>query len=332
MTFGEEWGVGCDESTSRELIDRYIEGGGNFLDTANIYNDGSSELIIGNHLGRQPAKRDRIVIATKFSGNMHAKDPNGGGANRKSVISACESSLRRLQTDYIDLYWLHWNDPFTPIDETLSALNSLVSSGKIRYFGFSDSFAWRVARAHALAEVRGWAPVVALQFEYSLLERTVEGELIPMALELDLAVMPWSPLRGGLLSGKYSRSNMVALSPGRTAVISRGANEHTHQVLDTLEAIARRLHAPVANVALAWVVSRPGVTSTIIGARSISQLEMNLQALELQLNKDDLAELNAATMPLLGFPHAFLSESYRASFPGNTINGQHFPSYARYEF
>lgn len=325
MTFGEEWGFGSDEATSKRIIDRFIERGGNFIDTANTYNRGHSERIIGDHLGRDPAKRDRVVIATKYSANLHAGDPNGGGANRKSIVSACEESLKRMRTDYIDLYWQHWEDPFTPVEETMRALNDLVASGKVRYIGFSDTPAWKVAQAQTIAQFRGWAPLVALQIEYSLLERTVEGELIPMAMEMGLGVTPWSPLRSGVLSGKYSRDNMNAQSGGRAAWIARNANERTFAVLDTLIDVARKRNTTPARAALAWVCARPGVSSPIIGARTLEQLDDNLAALELRLTDEDIATLDAASKPKLNFPADFLLNSYTASYGGMTVNGRNFP-------
>ena len=207
MTFGEDLGWGSSVEESQQIIDRFIELGGNFIDTANFYTKGHSEKILGDHVGRHSARRDRLVLATKFSGNLYPGDPNGGGSSRKSIIGACENSLRRLQTDYIDLYWLHMNDRFTPIEETLRALDDLVASGKVRYIGFSDTPAWRAAQAQTIAHFSGWAPLVSLQIEYSLLERTVEGELIPMAQDMGLGVTPWGPLKSGALSGKYTRAN-----------------------------------------------------------------------------------------------------------------------------
>ncbi|PYR27619.1 MAG: aldo/keto reductase, partial [Acidobacteria bacterium] len=205
MTFGEEWGWGTTVAESEAILSRFLERGGNFVDTANGYTLGHSERIIGEYFARDPGKRDRVVIATKFFTNLYPGDPNGGGASRKSLVAACEQSLRRLQTDYIDLYWMHLWDKFTPIEETMRALDDLVCAGKVRYVGFSDTPAWKTAQAQSIAGFRGWTPLVALQIEYSLIERTVEGELIPMARELGLGVTPWSPLRGGVLSGKYTR-------------------------------------------------------------------------------------------------------------------------------
>jgi aryl-alcohol dehydrogenase-like predicted oxidoreductase len=264
------------------------------------------------------------VIASKFSANMFPGDPNGGGANRKSIVAACEASLGRLKSDYIDLYWQHWEDPFTPFEETMYALDTLVRSGKVRYVGFSDTPAWKVAAAQLTAQFRGWAPLIALQIEYSLLERTVEGELIPMALAMGLGVTPWSPLRGGVLSGKYSRSHMTAESKGRSASVARNVNEHVYSVLEVLAAVAKRRGSTAARVALAWVRVRPGVTSTILGARTFEQLQDNLAALELNLEPDDIAELDKITHPKLNFPAEFLKAAIGQSNAGMIVNGRSF--------
>jgi aryl-alcohol dehydrogenase-like predicted oxidoreductase len=323
MTFGNEWGFGSDEKASTDIMDRYIDLGGNFIDTANIYNNGHSEVIIGDHVGRDPAKRDRIVIATKFTGNMYIDDANGGGGNRKSIIAACEQSLRRLRTDYIDLYWLHWWDKYTPIDETMRALDDLVRAGKIRYAGFSDTPAWKVAQAQMLADWRGWAPLIALQIEHSLLERTVEGDLLPMARELGLGVTPWSPLRSGILSGKYSRDNRTAESVGRQGWIDRNLTEKAFDVLDVLHQVAKDLDTTPARVALAWVLARPGVSSPIIGARTMAQLEDNVATLDLTLPDAAIQALDKASTPSLNFPHGFLVGNTAAYGP-YSINGDRY--------
>jgi len=215
MTFGDDWGWGSSVAESEAIIARFMERGGNFIDTANVYTKGHSEKIIGDFIGNDRSRRDRVVLATKFFGSLYPGDPNGGGAGRKTIVASCEQSLRRLQTDYIDLYWMHCWDRFTPIEETMRALDDLVAAGKVRYIGFSDTPAWKVAQAQTIAAFRGWAPLVALQIEYSLLERTVEGELIPMALELGLGVTPWSPLKSGVLSGKYTRENVATVKADR---------------------------------------------------------------------------------------------------------------------
>ena len=217
MTFGEDWGWGSSVKESEAILDHYLERGGNFIDTANAYTKGHSEKIIGDHIGRHPSKRDRVVIATKFLSNLYRGDPNGGGAHRKAVVSACEHSLRRLGTGYIDLYWMHAWDPTTPIEETLRALDDLVRDGKVRYIGFSDTPAWKCVEAQMLSRFRGWAPLIALQIEYSLLERTVEGDLLPMAREFGLGVTPWSPLKSGVLTGKYTRAEHGKHVAGRGA-------------------------------------------------------------------------------------------------------------------
>jgi len=323
MTFGDA-GFGTDAAASRRIMDHFIERGGNFIDTANQYGRGSSEEIIGEHLGSNPAKRDRLVIATKYSKNLHDKDPNGGGAGRKSITAACEASLRRLRTDYIDLYWQHYEDPFAPLEETMRALDDLVRSGKVRFLGFSDAFAWKVVKAQLTSLRHGWNPLIALQIEYSLLERTVEGELIPMALDMGLGVTPWSPLRGGMLSGKYGRDNMKAESTGRAGWIARDANERALCIVDSVRLVARKCGSTPARVALAWLRAQPGVTAPIIGARTIAQLDDNLGALDLVLAPDDMAELNRVSNPTLNFPADFLRVAGAASYGGMTVNGRNF--------
>src|SRR5580765_1524163 len=266
MTFGEDWNWGSSVAESEAIMARFFEKGGNFLDTANVYTKGHSEKIIGDFLGSDRSRRDRIVIATKFYGNLYPGDPNAGGASRKNIVASCEQSLRRLQTDYIDLYWMHAWDRFTPIDETMRALDDLVRAGKVRYIGFSDTPAWKVAQAQTMAEFRGWAPLIALQIEYSLIERTVEGELIPMALALGLGVTPWSPLRSGVLSGKYTRANAATARADRGERVTQFLDERSFAIIDELARIAKAHDTSSAAVALAWVQRRPGVASTIIGA------------------------------------------------------------------
>jgi len=323
MTFGESLGWGSSVEESQQIIDHYIAAGGNFIDTANFYTKSHSEKIIGDHVGRHADKRDRLVIATKFSGNLYPGDPNGGGSGRKSIINACEHSLRRLQTDYIDLYWLHNWDVHTPIDETMAALEDLVRSGKVRYLGVSDTPAWKVAQANVMAQFRGWSSFIGLQIEYSLLERSVEQELVPMALELGLGITPWSPLKSGVLSGKYTRESAGQIKSDRSAFMAAYLKESTYALVDELEIIAKAHDSTVARVALAWVRGRPGVGSTIIGARRLSQLEDNLKSLELTLTASERAHLDGLTKPTFGFP-----QSMEPMFPaihngGTTVNGVH---------
>lgn len=319
MTFGEDFGWGSSVADSEAILDRYIEKGGNFIDTANLYTKGHSEKIIGDHLGHDRSKRDRLVIATKFSANHYPGDPNGGGSSRKSILAACEQSLRRLRTDYIDLYWLHNWDKHTPIEETMQALHELVQAGKVRYIGVSDTPAWKTTQAQMLAQFRGWSPFIGLQVEYSLLERTIEGELIPMAQELGMGVTPWSPLRGGILSGKYSRNQAAETTRSWTG---GDLNESTFALLDELERIAKRLDTTVARVALAWVQGQPGVTSTILGARTLAQLDDNLAALEVQIPAEERQKLNQLTAPKLNFPARMQPMFPAIQHGGTTINGE----------
>ena len=323
MTFGKDWGpMGSEPDDAKRILDRYVDLGGNFIDTANGYTKGHSEAIIGEHLAHDRKKRDRIVIATKFTTNMFIGDPNGGGASRKAIVAQCEESLRRLKTDYIDLYWLHAWDKTTPIEETMRALETLVEAGKVRYLGFSDTPAWKVAQAQTMATLRGWSPLVALQIEYSLLQRTVEGELVPMAQELGLGITPWGPLRGGALSGKYKRADKGNHQAARGARVTSYLDDRTYDLLDLLERIGNELGTTVPRVALAWVQSRPGVASTIIGARTIEQLDDNLGALEVKLTADHVAALDKATTPVLSFPADMLHAVPTFAFGGTTINGQ----------
>ena len=322
MTFGEEWGWGANVADSEAILSRFLERGGNFLDTANGYTLGHSEVIIGNFFAKHGG-RDRAVIATKFYTNMFPGDPNGGGASRKSLTAACEESLRRLKTSYIDLYWMHMWDKFTPIDETMRALDDLVRAGKVRYIGFSDTPAWKTTQAQAGAQFRGWTPLVALQIEYSLVERTVEGELMPMAQEMGLGVTPWGPLRGGALSGKYTRENAGQVTAGRGERVTAYLNERTYRMVDELARIGREVKVSPATVAVAWVQSRPGVASTIIGARTRDQLDQNLAAADLVLSADHVAALDAVSEPVLMFPTTVLrSIGNSVMHAGATVNGE----------
>jgi aryl-alcohol dehydrogenase-like predicted oxidoreductase len=326
MTFGEDlgWGTGVEES--QQIIDRYIGLGGNFIDTANFYTSSHSEKIIGDHIGRHAARRDRLVIATKFSGNLYPGDPNGGGSGRKSLINACENSLRRLQTDYIDLYWLHMWDANTPIEETMAALDDLVRAGKVRYLGVSDTPAWKIVEANLIARFRGWSAFIGLQIEYSLLQRTVEQELVPMASEFGLGITPWSPLKGGALSGKYTRRNDGQHKADRGGLIEAFLNERTYAVVDELEIIAKAHETTVASVALAWVHAQPAVTSIIIGARRLSQLDDNVGAVDVNLTAEERARLNALTEPTFGFPQSVLTMAPELINGGTSINGVSRPT------
>lgn len=335
MTFGTQWGWGSDDAESTAILDRYLDLGGNFLDTANAYTKGYSEQFIGDYFaGRRVSRghttnnpRDRVVIATKFMANMYPGDPNGGGAGRKAVIAACEQSLRRLRTDYIDLYWAHFHDGHTPLDEMVRAMDDLVTAGKVRYIGLSDHPAWVCASCqHLLREVRGH-PLIALQIEYSLAERTVEGELIPMARHFGMGVTPWSPLRGGVLTGKYTRQNRPPVGETRVAENSPHLSERNYQIIDALIEVAGQVRhadgtpATPAQVALRWVQDRPGVASTIIGARTLKQLDDNVRALDIALTPPQRARLDDVSNVKQAFPFDFIDMVKTAIHGGTSING-----------
>ncbi|NML40342.1 aldo/keto reductase [Chitinophaga sp. G-6-1-13] len=320
MTFGTDWHYGASPETSKEILAAYLGQGGNMIDTANIYTRGHSEKIIGDYLKESNINRDRLVIATKFFGSMRPGDPNSGGTGRKAILASLEASLRRLQTDYVDLYWMHAYDPHTPIEETLYTLENLVQSGKVRYIGVSDTPAWKIAAAQTIAHFRGWPAFIGLQIEYSLLERTVEAELIPMAQEMQLGVMPWSPLKQGILSGKYTRENKGQTLSKRTATGS--VSEKAYDVIEALNSIATDYRLPASAIALAWVMAREGVTSTIIGARTTEQLQQNLLALTVTLSPQVIAALDALSAPEPVFPYTLLANARHIAQGGATINGQ----------
>lgn len=321
MTFGEDWGVmGTTPEESRDVLGSYLDRGGNFLDTANVYTKGHSEKIIGDYFADRGG-RDRVVIATKFCGNMHPGDPNGGGSGRKAVVHQVEDSLRRLKTDYIDLLWAHFWDRHTPIEETVRVMDDLVRAGKVRHLGLSDHPAWVCARFLAVAEALGREPVVAVQLEYSLAQRTVEDELLPMARHLGLGVTPWSPLRGGVLSGKFKRGQHPGEDQTRVKEDSVHLSEKNYGIIDVLGGVAEDLGASVAQVALNWVQSRDGVTSTIIGAKRLSQLEDNLAALDITLGGEHTEKLDAASAYEKHFPQNFLERITPAIQNGAAVNG-----------
>ncbi len=307
MTFGME-GWGCDEAEARRILDHYLDAGGNFVDTANFYAGGESERLLGRLLQE---RRQQTVIATKYSLIMRQGDPNASGNHRKNMLQSVEASLQRLQTDYIDLLYLHLWDDCTPVEEILRAFDDLVRAGKILYAGISDTPAWQVSRMQAIADLRGWSPLVALQIPYSLAERTVEGEFMPMAAEMGLGVLPWSPLAGGVLTGKYTRQDLQQ-SPGEFRsrkdinVASGRLSERTLDIADTLLGVAEELQRSSAQVALAWTLLNPAVTSPIVGARTLDQLVENLAALEVQFEQPQLARLQAASHVDSWFPHDLL--------------------------
>jgi aryl-alcohol dehydrogenase-like predicted oxidoreductase len=304
MTFGEDHGWGASPAESESILTAYLERGGNFIDTANVYTNGHSEKIVGDYFASRGAQRDRVVIGTKFFGNLHEGDPNGGGAGRKAIIDQCEQSLRRLQMDYVDLYWLHNWDRRVPVEETLRALDDLVTSGKVRYIGFSDVPAWVAAEAQTIAGFRGLSPIIAFQLEYSLLERTAEGELFPMAQAHGMGVMPWSPLKSGFLSGKYSRGSNGSVDTRRGPLVGV-PSERDYDVIDVLQAVATEVGA------------------TLIGARRLDHLHANLAGLDVRLTPAQLAALDAVSAPTLDFPAANNRDlAPSLGFGGTTIDGR----------
>ena len=321
---------GSPPNTSYAILDRYLDAGGNFLDTANQYNGGESEATLGRYFAQQPARRDRLVLATKFGGTLHPSDPNGGGAGRKAIYSQLDESLRRLNTDYIDLYWMHQWDPHTPIEETLSTLDDLVRSGKIRAIGLSNVPAWWVGEAVGISRSRGWERIAALQVEYSLLARTPEGEQFGAARALGLGVTPWSPLASGVLSGKYSREVRSVAGSGRSGYAAPQLTESTFVLLDALAEIAAQHSTTVAAVSLAWVRQRSEVTSTLIGARTIDQLDANLASAEVTLPPEQLGQLEALTEPALEYPMNVI-RSFATGFQqgSTTINGTRSDAFSR---
>ncbi len=304
--FGEDWGTGVDEAQSRRILDLYADAGGNFVDTADYYTNGASEEILG---GLLQGRRDRFVLATKYTMQTRKDDLNSAGNHRKNLVVSLDESLRRLQTDYIDLYWVHARDVLTPADQVMRALDDQVRAGKILHVGVSDWPAWEVSAANTLAELRGWSPFVALQIEYSLLERTPERELLPMARAFDLAVTAWSPLAGGLLTGKYLPGSQYA-DGGTGRVVER--DERIERVVEEVAAVAEEAGATPAQVALAWLRQQAGTLIPIVGATSERQLAQNLGCSEVRLDDDQLRRLDAASAVELGFPHDFLrSENIR---------------------
>ena len=309
MTFGEEWGWGANKEESKKMFQAYLDAGGNFIDTANRYTEGTSETILGDLMG---GIREEIVLATKYTLYMKKGDPNSAGNHRKNMVQALDNSLRRLKTDYIDLYWVHAWDYMTPVEEVMRGLDDLVRAGKILYVGISDTPAWVVSRANMLAELRGWSPFVALQVEYSLIERAVERELLPMARELDLAVTPWAVLGGGVLTGKYSSKKSEEPKTRRYPEDSDSARmqEWALKIADQVIEIAEEIDCPPAHVAINWARQQPGVVIPIIGARTEDQLKQNLECVEHPLTDDHVKKLNDISAIELGFPHDFLTKEH----------------------
>jgi aryl-alcohol dehydrogenase-like predicted oxidoreductase len=320
MTFGTDLGWGSDESTCGEILDAYLAAGGNFLDTADLYTGGKSEEICGR-LIRDRNLRDRLVLATKYTFNAQPGNPNAGGNGRKNLYRALEGSLRRLQTDYLDLYWMHLWDGSTPVEEVMASMNDLVRAGKVRYFGFSDVPAWYAARAQTIAQFAHSEPAIALQLEYSLVERSIEREHVPAALQFGMGICPWSPLASGFLAGKYKRGEK---GEGRLETLGTSGNpafekrtDRNWPILDALLAAAQDIGRPPAEVALNWVATQRGVSSTIIGATKMSQLESNLRALDFTIPPEILTRLDEASRPERAHPYLMFASPFTEMMNGN---------------
>jgi aryl-alcohol dehydrogenase-like predicted oxidoreductase len=323
MTFGTDWGWGCDEDASRQIMDRYLAAGGNFIDTDEMYCNSHSEEMLGRLL-KSSGKRDRVVLATKFAFSTIPGDPNAGGNGRKNILRAIEGSLRRLQTDYIDVYWLHAYDMLTPAEEVMSTLDSLVQAGKIRHVGLSNVPAWYAARCQTLAQWRGWERVCAMQMEYSLVERDIEREHVPATRQLGMGICAWSPLAGGFLTGKYRRSgDWIEGEPGRIKTMQDTGNQfcpkfadRDWRILSALQEVARELRRSPAQVAINWVTHRPQVASTLIGATSVAQLGDILASLEFSIPEDQLRRLDECSWPQTMYPYTFFTPEQKKNMAG----------------
>ncbi|MEM6463392.1 MAG: aldo/keto reductase [Pseudomonadota bacterium] len=336
MTFGEDWGWGSDEATARHIFDAYVATGGNFFDTADLYTNGKSEEMLGQFV-EDAGLRDKAVIATKFSYGAAPGNPNAGGNGRKNIMRAVEGSLKRLRTDYIDLYFLHTWDRLTPADEVMRTMDDLVRSGKVRYIGLSDVPAWYASEAQTIARLRGHEPVSALQLEYSLAERNIENEFVDLGTTHGMGIMVWSPLTSGLLSGKYRPSESgTPQGEGRLITTADSGNpafdrftERNWAIVAELERVAGEVGRSMAQVAVNWVANRPGVASVIVGATKLDQLEDNLGALEFDLPAELRESLDAVSATAKAFPYTFFEPALQTMITGGTSVGAKPPGYHR---
>ena len=310
MTFGDDWGWGAPKAESKELFDAFMEAGGNYIDTANNYTNGTSEKFVGEFIA---SDRDHFVVATKYTLSERPGDPNFGGNHRKNMFRSVEGSLQRLNTDHVDLLWLHMWDGMTPVDEVLRALDDLVSAGKVLYIGISDTPAWIVAQANATADLRGWSRFVAYQGEYSLASRAPERDILPMTHALDMAFTPWGMLEGGELTGKYN-------VPSNEEKRSKDTSPRIKSLATELVSLAEEIGQTPSQVAINWVRQQPYLVIPILGARSRKQLIDNLGCLDFELMPEQLQRLSDASPIDLGFPHSFLeSDHVRGLIFGKTF-------------
>lgn len=304
MSFGDAWGFGADEQESHRILTSFAESGGNFIDTANKYHEGQSEEFVGSLLG---SERDRWVLASKYSLAMRAGDPNSAGNSRKNMRASVEASLRRLRTDYLDLLWVHAWDYTTPVEEVMRGLDDLVRAGKVNYAALSDAPAWIASQANTLAGMRGWSPFIALQIEYSLIERTGERELLPVAEAFGLTVTAWGPLGAGVLTGKYTRGSSDTPKDSKRAASNQSRlTERNLEIAREVDNVADELGRSSAQVAIAWVQQRGRQLIPIVGVRKLDQLRDVLGSLDVELAADHLARLDKASEIELGFPYNLL--------------------------
>ncbi len=301
MTFGEEWGWGADKRTSKAIFDYYANLGGNFIDTANRYTEGTSEKYVGEFV---KSDRDHFVVATKYTLFDKPNDLNYAGNHRKNMMRSVEESLNRLRMESIDLLWVHMWDGTTPVEEVMKGLEDLVSQGKVHYIGISDTPAWIVSRANTIAEFRGWSKFIGLQVEYSLLQRTPERDLIPMADALGLTLTPWAPLGGGALTGKYLKGG----DAGRVKEESARRSERSNRIAQTVVDLAQELGVSPAQLATRWTMQHPSQSIPIVGARKLEQIQDSLKAAEIEIPKAAMEKLDDVSAIELGFPHDFLKQ------------------------
>ena len=307
MTFGEDWGWGSTKEDAQEVYETYRAAGGNFIDTANVYTNGTSERFVGEFIH---GHRQSVVLATKYSNAAPGNDPNAAGNHRKSMMQALEASLKRLQTDHIDLYWVHIWDGITPVEEVMRGLDDIVRQGKVLYVGISDAPAWWIAQANTLAELRGWTQFIGLQIEYSLIERTVERELVPMAKALNLGILAWSPLASGVLTGKYhGEGNADGARMSNEAMKEFLPEEQrAARIISAVRSVSAQVGRSMAQIALAWLRHQKVPVIPIIGARRVSQLRDNLASLDLELSAEQLKSLDGASQIDLGFPQSIYAK------------------------
>jgi aryl-alcohol dehydrogenase-like predicted oxidoreductase len=303
MTFGEDWDWGANRETSQAMFEAFAEAGGNFIDTANVYTNGTSEKMLGEFVGLE---RDRFVIATKYTVVTHPNDPNSSGNQRKNLMRSLEASLKRLNTDYIDLYWVHMWDTVTPVEEMMRALDDVVRSGKVMYVGISDAPAWIVSRAQTIAQLKNMTPFAAIQLEYNLVERTVERDLLPMAEDLNLSILDWSPLGGGVLTGKYLTTDSSQDRLNKSEHFQHYKVDRAMQIAQIVVSIANEMDCSAAQVALAWIRQQSPRHIPIIGARNLNHLKDNLGCLKVTLSDEQLIRLNSASEIDPGFALQFL--------------------------